>query len=159
MSQDKELRKAFRSDVEKLKNLLIENADNESIIVGTKDKPIVSDNPNIPIEHMFMEGVYVRKMTMFKDTVVLGAIHHHKHICFLLKGNLTVRSEEGLINYVAPCFIIAEPGNQRLLYAHEDSEWYNIHANPDNGEDTEEIESRIVSVTYEDFDEYIKNKK
>jgi len=158
MSQDKQLDKAFRSDVDKIKNLLVANSENDNVILGTKEKPIVTDSPKIPIEHMFMEGVYVRKMTMFKGTAVVGAIHNHQHICFLLSGHLTVKTEDGLVDYIAPCYIVTPPGKQRVLYSHEDSEWFNIHSNPNNIEEISKLEKELVSTSYEQYEEYINKK-
>ena len=105
-----------------------------------------------------MDGVYVREMTMFKDTVVIGAIHKHLHMCFLLKGKITVSNEEETVDHIAPCFIVSTPGIKRVLYAHEDSVWYNTHKNPSNTEDIDQLEKDIVALTYKEYEEYIKNK-
>lgn len=152
------LSKDFRKSVVQLENKLKHIADGENIIAGTEENPIVTDSKQIPIEHFFMDGVYVRKMTMFKDTVVIGAIHKHLHMCFLLQGHLSVVSESGTKEYVAPCYIIAEPGEKRVLYSHEDSCWYNTHKNPDNTQDVRELEKQIVALSYEEYNEYINNK-
>ena len=106
-----------------------------------------------------MDGVYVREMKMYTGTVVVGAIHKDKHMCFLLKGHLSIAGKEGVVDYVAPCYIIAEPGTRRVLYAHEDCVWYNTHKNPKDLKKTEDIEDYLVSVTLEDYLEYVKNKK
>ena len=156
--QDFKLSKDFKKSVTQLENSLKAIADDKNIIAGTEDKPIVTDSKEIPIEHFFMDGVYVRKMTMFKDTVVVGAIHKHLHMCFLLKGHLSVVSESGTKEYVAPCYIIAEPGEKRVLYSHEDSCWYNTHKNPNNIKDVRELEKQIVALSYEEYNEYINNK-
>jgi hypothetical protein len=156
--QDFKLSKDFKKSVTQLENSLKAIADNKNIIAGTEDKPIVTDSKEIPIEHFFMDGVYVRKMTMFKDTVVVGAIHKHLHMCFLLKGHLSVVSESGTKEYVAPCYIIAEPGEKRVLYSHENSCWYNTHKNPNNIKDVRELEKQIVALSYEEYNEYINNK-
>ena len=50
------------------------------------------------------------------------------------------------------------PGVKRVLYAHEDSMWFNTHKNPTNTEDIKQLEKDIVATTYEEYDEYIKNK-
>ena len=128
------------------------------VVVGTKDKPIVTDSQILPIEHFFMEGVYIRKMTMRKDSAVVGAIHKHLHMCFLTEGHVSVADEKGTKEYVAPCHIIATPGIKRVLYAHENSVWYNTHKNPTNTTNIDEIERDTVSVDYKKYDEYIKNK-
>ena len=152
------LAKNFKTTITKLEQDLKAAADNNNIIAGTKEKPIVNDNPNIPIQHFFMDGVYIREMTMFEGTVVIGAIHKTLHMCFLLKGSLTVADENGVKDYIAPCKIIATPGIKRVLYAHENSIWYNTHKNPSNTTDVDQLEKEIVAISYEEYEEYIKNK-
>ena len=154
-----DLSKDFRSTVTKLENDLKLMADGEVIIAGTKEKPIVTDSEKIPIRHFFMDGVYIREMKMYKGTAVIGAIHKHLHMCFLLKGHLTVANEEDVIEYVAPCFVIAKPGIKRVLYAHEDSVWYNTHKNPTNIKDIELLEKDLVAINYKEYEEYINKKK
>ena len=153
-----EVGKNFKSIVTKLEGDLKSIADGENVIAGTDEKPIVTNSKKVPINHFFMDGVYVREMTMFKDTVVIGAIHKHLHMCFLLKGHLAVASETGVNEYKAPCYIIAEPGEKRVLYAHEYSVWYNTHKNPSNTEDVYQLEKDIVATSYEEYEQYIKNK-
>jgi hypothetical protein len=152
------LSKDFRKSVTELEAKLKYIADGASIICGTEEDPIVTDSKQIPIEHFFMDGVYIRKMTMFKDTVVVGAIHKHLHMCFLLEGHLSVVSESCTKEYIAPCYIIAEPGEKRVLYSHKDSYWYNTHKNPDNIKDVKQLEKQIVALSYEEYNEYINNK-
>ena len=153
------LAKDFRNTVTKLENNLKSIADGKNIIVGTKEKPIVNDSDKVPIRHFFMDGVYVREMTMFKGNFVIGAIHKHLHMCFLLQGHLTVANEEGVIDHIAPCFIVSTPGIKRVLYAHEDSIWYNTHKNPTNTEDVIQLEKDIVCINYKEYEEYINQKK
>ena len=105
-----------------------------------------------------MDGVYVREMKMFKDTAIIGAIHKHLHMCFLLEGHLTVANEGGVIEYKAPCYIESSPGVKRILYAHEDSLWYNTHKNPSNTENVDQLEKEIVALSYDEYEEYINNK-
>ena len=153
-----DISKDFRSVVTELENNLIAASDGINIVAGTKDKPIVNDSDIIPIKHYFMDGVYVREMTMRKGMAVVGAIHKHLHMCFLLKGKITVVNEHETIDHVAPCFIISTPGVKRVLYAHEDSIWYNTHKNPSNTEDVDKLEKEIVAISYEEYEEYTKNK-
>jgi len=153
-----EIAKDFKSAVTELEQNLRNIANGETVVVGTDEKPIVSDSTLIPIRHFFMDGVYVREMTMYKDTIVIGAIHKHLHMCFLLTGKITVVNEEETVDHIAPCFIVSTPGIKRVLYAHEDSIWYNTHKNPSNTEDVEELERDIVAISYREYEQYIKNK-
>jgi len=152
------LAKNFKTNITKLEDDIRAIADGVSIIVGAKEKPIITDAEQVPINHFFMDGVYIREMTMYKDTIVTGAIHKHLHMCFLLSGHVSVVSEEGMVDYKAPCYIVSEPGVKRVLYSHEDSVWYNTHKNPSSTEDLVELEKEIVAVTYQEYEEYIKNK-
>mgnify|MGYP003661031484 FL=1 len=149
--------KDFETNVTKLENDLKAIADGESVIAGTEENPIVNDNDQIPIDHFFMDGVYIRKMTMYQGCIVIGAIHKHKHMCFLLEGHLSVASSSGVKEYIAPCYIISEPGEKRILYAHEESHWYNTHKNPSNTENVAELEKQIVALSYKEYKQY-KNK-
>ena len=151
--------KDFKSTVTKLEQDLISIADGENIIAGTKEKPIVTDSKKVHIKQYFMDGVYVREMTMFKDMFVIGAIHKHLHMCFLLQGHLSVAHEDDVVDYIAPCFIISKPGIKRVLYAHEDSIWYNTHQNPSNTENILKLEKELVCINYEEYEEYINQNK
>lgn len=153
-----EIGKNFEESVVRLENDLKSMADGDSIIAGTDEDPIVTDSEKVPIRSFFMDGVYVREMTMYQGTAVIGAIHKHLHMCFLLEGHLSVASSSGVREYIAPCYIIAEPGEKRVLYAHEDSLWYNTHKNPDNIEDVKLLEKDIVATSYEEYEKYIKKK-
>ena len=157
--QTSSLTNEFRSAVTALEQAMISEANNnDCVVAGTKDRPIVSDSTKVPIRHFFMDGVYVREMTMFKGTLVVGAIHKHLHMCFLLKGHVTVANEEETIDHIAPCFIVSTPGIKRVLFANEDSVWYNTHKNPSNTEDLCDLEKDIVAITYEEYEEYKENK-
>lgn len=153
-----EVAQDFRSKVVSLENSLKELADGVDIVVGTEDKPIVSNSELVPIKHHFMDGVYVREMHMKKGSAVVGAIHKHLHMCFLLTGRITVVNEHDTIDHIAPCFIVSTPGVKRVLYAHEDSIWINTHKNPSGTEDLDQLEKEIVAISYEEYEEYIKNK-
>tara|TARA_R110000787_G_scaffold3597_2_gene14011 strand:- start:4307 stop:4804 length:498 start_codon:yes stop_codon:yes gene_type:complete len=148
----------FRSAVTELESNLKSMANGDTIVAGTDDKPIVTDSKLVPIRHFFMDGVYVREMTMYKGTAIIGAIHKHLHMCFLLTGRITVVNEEETVDHVAPCFIISTPGIKRVLYAHEDSIWYNTHKNPSNTNEVGQLEDEIVALTYKEYEEYIKSK-
>ena len=149
------LAKNFRRNITKVEQDIRAIADGVNVLAGTEDKPIITDAKEVPIRNFFMDGVYVREMTMYKDTVVSGAIHKHLHMSFLLKGRVSVVGEDGAVEHGAPCIIIAKPGAKRVIYSHEDTIWYTAHKNPSNTEDLDQLEKEIVAVSYE---EYIKNK-
>jgi quercetin dioxygenase-like cupin family protein len=145
-----------RSKILEFEKLLIENTDGKNII---SDKGEVVHCEQFPLKHSFADQVYVRQMDMKKDTLVVGAIHNHLHVWFLLTGSLTVVTETSQEDYLAPCYVISKPGVKRVIYAHEDSIFVNIHKNPDNTENIDELEARIVSKNYKEYEKYTNQKK
>tara|TARA_R110002074_G_scaffold200640_2_gene368582 strand:+ start:347 stop:832 length:486 start_codon:yes stop_codon:yes gene_type:complete len=137
-----------RERIQGLQNLLVDNADEVNIVTH-------QNSEIFPLEHTFADGIYVRQMTMNKDSLVVGAIHNHLHVWFLLSGHITVATEEESLEYIAPCYVLATPGTKRVIYANEDSVFVNVHKNPTNCEDIEELEREIVSATFEEYEEYI----
>jgi len=140
-----------REQIQGLQNFLVENADEVNVVTH-------QNSQLFPLEHTFADGIYVRQMTMDKDSLVVGAIHNHLHVWFLLSGHITVATEDESVEYIAPCYVLATPGTKRVIYANEDSIFVNVHKNPTNCEDIEELEKEIVSATFEDYEEYINKK-
>ena len=91
--------------------------------------------------------------------MVVGAIWKHEHFCFLLEGNITIADKYGVQDYIAPCYVKSLPGAQRVITAHEDSIFMNVHKNPTNTRDLEEIESYICSLNIEEYNKYINKEE
>ena len=147
-AEGRELALNSREKIQGLQDLLIDNADEVNIVTHQNSKIF-------PLEHTFADGIYVRQMTMDKESLVIGAIHNHLHVWFLLSGHITVATEEESLEYVAPCYVLATPGTKRVIYANEDSVFVNVHKNPTNCQNIEELEQEIVSATFEEYEEYI----
>ena len=145
-----------RSKILEFEKLLIENTDGKNII---SDKGNVVRCEEFPLKHSFADQIYIRQMNMKKDTLVVGAIHNHLHVWFLLTGSLTIVTETSSEDFIAPCYVISKPGAKRVIYAHEDSIFVNIHKNPDNIKDIDELEAIIVSKNYKEYEEYTNQKK
>jgi quercetin dioxygenase-like cupin family protein len=122
-------------------------------------KHILTDSKIAPIKHTFADGVYVRQMDMKKDSVVVGAIHNHLHVWFLLTGHVTVATEDATEDYVSPCYVVSTPGVKRVIRANEDSIFVNVHKNPTNTRDVSKLEKEIVSLNYKEYEEYINKNK
>jgi hypothetical protein len=115
-------------------NIIHNNGD----ILDTKD--------SIPITHEFADQIYMRKMVMSTGQVVIGAKHKHEHVWFLLKGRVSIKENNELITHVGPCYTISKPGAQRIILAHEESVFINIHKNPDNIKNIKKLEKLIVEL-------------
>ena len=136
-----------RNGIIELQNALMEFVDGENIVKG--------DSEVFPLKHTFTDGIYIRQMSMRKGSAVIGKIHRHNHVWFLLTGHISVADEHDTVEHIAPCYVEAPAGSKRVIYAHEDSIWVNIHANPTNTQDLEELEELIIAKDYEEFN----NKK
>ena len=115
------------------------------------DGKSIAKSPDVTIKHSFADQVYIRQMNLKKDYVIVGAIHNHLHAWFLLSGKVIINNNGEKIEHVAPCYTVSEPGSKRLIYAIEDSVFVNIHKNPSNTKDIEELEKEIVSMTMEEY--------
>ena len=143
--QEQKLQK--RGGIMDLQDSLAKLVDGENVVEG--------DSEIFPLKHTFTDGIYIRQMSMKKNSFVIGKIHKHNHVWFLLTGMISVADENDTVDHIAPCYVEAPSGSKRMIYAHEDSIWVNIHANPTNTQDLEELEELIIAKDYEEFN----NKK
>lgn len=142
--------------IDKLAKKLLTLADGE-IIVGDGES-FVEKAPGVKITHEFTDGVYIRRMDLDKNSLIISAVHKQKHVWFLMKGCVTVADKNGVQDYKAPCYTISNPGTQRAIQANEDSIWINCHKNVNDTRDIEELEEQIAVMSVEEYNESIKNK-
>ena len=152
----KEITLSKREEIQALQDLLINNADGENIEGDGKN---IIHSKNFPLKHTFADGIYIRQMDMKADSMVVGAIHNHLHAWFLLTGKLAVITEDSVEEFIAPCYVLATPGSKRVIYAIEESIFVNIHKNPNNIKDIKKLEDEIVSLTFEEYEQYINKNK
>jgi len=143
----------LQKTVQEMQDFLVQNNDLEGVHGDGKSIAVV---PDIPITNYFADGIYLRQMEMPADTVVVGAIHNHLHAWFLLTGRVLINNNGEIIEHIAPCFTISKPGAKRLIYALEDSIFVNVHKNPSNTQNINELEQEIVSMTMDEFNEKYK---
>ena len=132
-------------------------ADGKNIIGD--GKKLVRDAKFAKITHEFTDGIYMRKMDIKAGAVVIGAFWNHEHFWFLLEGNITVADKYGVEDYAAPCYVRSLPGTQRIIHANEDSIFMNVHKNPTNTTDIDELELYTCSLSVVEYNKYIKDKK
>ena len=148
---NKDIKLSSRKKILDFQSMLINDADEVDIVTH-------QDSDLFPLKHTFADGIYVRQMSMNKGSVVVGAIHKHLHVWFLLTGSISVATEETIEDYIAPCYVVATPGTKRVIYAQEQCIFVNIHKNPTNSRDIEFLEKEIVAKDFKEYEEYIKNK-
>ena len=146
-----------RKKILELEKVLMDNTDGTNII-SNQGKSIVRSE-QFPLKHSFADGIYIRQMGMDKDSVVVGAIHNHLHAWFLLTGKITIITESSQEEFIAPCYVVSTPGVKRVIYAEEESLFVNIHKNPSNTQNLDELEAEIVSKNYKEYEQYINKNK
>lgn len=110
------------------------------------------DQIDVPVQHHFAPGVYMRQMDAAAGTLVVSRMHRTEHMNILLKGSLTVATEDGIQLMTAPCVLKSMPGTKRIGYFHEDSSWITIH--PTSDTDLEKIEQQVI-VPDDEIDQFL----
>ena len=149
---NKDIKLSTRKKILDFQSMLISNADEENIVTH-------QDSKLFPLKHTFADGIYVRQMSLDQGSIVVGAIHKHLHVWFLLTGHISVVTEDATEDYVAPCYVVATPGTKRVIYANKKSIFVNIHKNPTNSQDIKWLEKEIVATSIEEYEEYINKNK
>ena len=101
-----------------------------------------------PLKHHFEGGLYTREIFMPKGQLISTGIHKKEHPYFILKGDISVLTSEGIKRIKAPHNGITKPGTKRLIYMHEDSIWITVHAT-----DKTTVEDVLKDVVAKDFDD------
>jgi hypothetical protein len=108
---------------------------------GLDDKLTPKD---LPTEHVFAPGVYLRSVFMKRGEIWIGKIHRHPHGNIVSQGKASVITEFGHSIVEAHSQFVAPAGTQRVLVILEDMIWTCVHANPDNITDLEKLEEMFI---------------
>lgn len=119
----------------------------------------IADLPDVelPLQHTFAPGVYVRTIFIPAGTVVVGKIHKHRHANILSQGHVTVFTEHGgKEDLHGPLTMVSEPGTKRAVYAHTDTVWTTIH--PTDKLTPEDVEEEVIAKSYEEYEQFASLK-
>lgn len=112
-----------------------------------------------PVNH-FAPGVYARELTIPADTVAIGKTHGKEHLLIVVKGDVTIVTDQGRHRIRAPAVFTSPAGVKRALYTHEDTTFITIH--PTDETDLDKIEADIIvpdKVPALEYEERIKLKE
>jgi len=127
----KDLSKNFRSKI----------ADVEKSMLGN-----TVDRIELVTKHHFAHGVYARELAIPKGCKLTGKIHRYSTINIMLKGSITVATENGLKRVEAPAIIVSPPGTKRAGHAHEETIWVTVH--PTHQTDPELVEQEVIAENF-----------
>jgi hypothetical protein len=107
------------------------------------------DSERCPLFHSFADGVYVREIHIPAGELLVGKIHRHSHPNFLMRGSVSVITEDGGAELLtAPCYMISPAGTKRAVFAHEDCSWITVHVTDET--DLKKIEEYVIAEDYDD---------
>lgn len=111
-----------------------------------------------PLQHSFIDGVYVRTIFIPAGTVIVGKIHKHSHANILSQGEVSVFTEGGgLQRFKGPLTMVSAPGTKRAVYAHTDTTWTTIHSTSET--DLDKIEKYVIAETYQEYEQFLLEHK
>ncbi|HNB45147.1 MAG TPA: hypothetical protein PLL72_13180 [Burkholderiaceae bacterium] len=93
--------------------------------------------------HHFADGLVARTILIPAGTVLTGAAHKAEHLNIAV-GDITVWTEAGMRRLTGHHVLPSQPGAKRVGYAHADTWWTTVHANPKNERDVSVLEDTLV---------------
>ncbi len=124
----------------------------ESMIGDLPDAKFGDDT--CPLKHSFADGLYVREIFMPKGMLIVSALHKTSYPFFVLEGDLSIITLDGLMRIKAPYYSITQAGTKRILYIIEDTHWITVHATEET--DVDLIREKITAKRYSDLPDHVK---
>jgi len=124
-----------------------------------EDKQIPDMIDSCPLTHYYTPmdeeygcGTYARQIFVPKGTLIIGKIHRHQHLNFIMKGKVSVSTEFGVKYLEAPCVFVSEKGLKRAVVAEEDTIWVTVHLTKHLGEENlDKMEEEVIAPEYKDL--------
>lgn len=113
----------------------------EQVTARALDLAKVNGQVECPLEHHFSEGLYARKLTIPKGTLVVGKVHRHRTLNICARGKIAILTPTGPRIFKAGDVVVTEPGLQKVGYALEETDWINVHA-------TEETDLALIEAHF-----------
>jgi len=141
-------RKQFRENITTLESQI---NNTENALVG---KELHDLNP---VKHTFADGCYIREIFNPAGLLLVTKIHKKKHPFFLMKGEMSILTEEGIKHIKAPHHGTTHPGTKRVIYTHTDCVFITVHAT--ESVDIKEIEEEVIAKDFNDPDVSLEDIK
>jgi len=106
-----------------------------------------------PLRHCFGNKVYVREMTAPKGSVIIGKMHKFKQVNIVVKGDISVLTEDGWKRLKSGDMFESPAGVKRAMFTHEETVWTTICGTEETNIDKAEDELTIGS-----YQEYLQIK-
>tara|TARA_R100000742_G_C4279614_1_gene104742 strand:- start:763 stop:1368 length:606 start_codon:yes stop_codon:yes gene_type:complete len=101
-----------------------------------------------PVKHSFADGCYVREIFNPANELLITKIHKKEHPFFLMQGEMSILTEDGIKHLKAPYHGITKPGTKRIIYTHTDCVFVTVHATEET--DVAKIEKEVIAENFSD---------
>ena len=140
VAQEIRKKQAYRNDITTLQNQMVE----AGCITGDEL------NQMNPVKHTFAGGCYIREIFNPAGMVLVTKIHKKEHPFFLMKGKMSILTEDGVKTVEAPHNGVTKPGTKRVIFTHEDCVFITVHATDKTT--PEEVEEDVIAKDFNDKD-------
>tara|TARA_R110002020_G_C16310291_1_gene773797 strand:+ start:2580 stop:3227 length:648 start_codon:yes stop_codon:yes gene_type:complete len=103
-----------------------------------------------PVKHTFAGGCYVREIFNPAGLILVTKIHKKEHPFFLMKGKMSILTEDGVKTIEAPYNGVTPPGTKRAIFTHEDCVFITVHAT--DKVTPEDVEEDVIAKDFNDKD-------
>lgn len=110
-----------------------------------------------PLVHKFADGLYVRQITVPAQTLTVTKIHRQTHPFFILKGTVSILTEDGVKKITAPFSGITKSGTKRVIWHHDEVVLTTVHRT--DSLDVDEIESEVTTDTFDGLEADVVNQQ
>ena len=119
--------------------------------ISNREDSIEGEEANAinPLKHTYADGIYIREIFMPRGEIVISKIHKIAHPFFLIKGKISVLSEEGEKLLQAPYYSITPAGTKRMLYTHTNTIVVTVHRTFET--DLDKIEEEIIAKSFDEL--------
>lgn len=136
------------------KSLITKMLEFESALGNMPDAKFGDDA--CPLNHFFADNLYIRQMTAPKGMLNTSKLHKTNHPYFILKGDVSIVTGNGILRIKAPHFGITKAGTKRIVFFHEDTVWITVHST--NETDLKKIEDEVIAKSYDELPETVKQE-
>jgi len=130
---------------EDLKKQFVETTQINNSELALSQKELHEKNP---VKHSFADGCYIREIFNPAGELLVTKIHKKEHPFFLMKGKMSILTEDGVKHIQAPHHGITKPGTKRIIYTHTDCVFVTVHATDKT--DVDEIEKEVIANDFND---------
>lgn len=96
-----------------------------------------------PLKHTFADGCYIREIYNPPNHLLVTKIHKVAHPYFLLRGEMSILTEDGPKRIKAPYYGVTPAGTKRIIYTHSPVTFVTVHVTRQR--DLAKIEEEIIA--------------